>query len=291
MLVFFFLRFIATELCAGTLEGLVNGSYTGPTVGDSREVLRQITTGLDYIHRLNIVHGDLKPTNVLISHPVQNVSPVMKLTDFGLRHVVHKNETNQQNEQLFQPAHTKGWMCPFDKDDNTLFDLFSLGCLYFFTLFKGVHPFGETKEKRINRITARQPIILLTDQQLQAVVGFQVVWELINRMLDYNSDNRPTTSQILAHSYFSFNQFLCRTPEQFISGQNLTPPQSQSSACIPSASTPRLPSGEPTTKVMRTEQLRQCVDSYSHSTQGVFTFPANLNIKHLQMPTDKEMHR
>ena len=269
----FLVRFIVTVLCAGTLEDLVDGSYTGPAAGDNCEVLRQITTGLDFLHSFEIVHGDLKPTNVLISHPVGNDRPVMKLTDFGLRHVLRQNGSDKR----FQPAHTKGWYCHFDEEGDKALDQFSLGCLCYFTLFQGVHPFGETKEKRINRIAARQPIILPTDQQRQAVAdGFAVIWELIIQLLDYNSVKRPTTSQILTHPYFCSHQFVLRRPENVGSGQNLTAPELQSSVSIPSTSTPRFPNGEASAKKMRNEHLQQPVSSYySHPSLGVFNFPRN----------------
>ena len=260
---------MGTSLCAGTLEGLVNGLYTGPAVGDSREVLKQVTTGLEYLHSLNIVHGDLKPTNVLISYPIRNLSPLMKLTDFGLRHI-QRNETGlQDDDQWFQPAHTKGWNCPYDKVNEAAFDLFPLGCLWFFTLFEGMHPFGETKEIRINRITTRQAIIPLSEKQLQTIE--LSVWELIKKMLDFNAEQRPTASQILAHD--CFKQFLCLTPESVISVRNLTQPESVST---PFTSTPRLSSGETPAKMMRTEHLQQpSLNHYPHSAQRRVIFQVN----------------
>jgi serine/threonine protein kinase len=41
--------------------------------------LGQITLALDYIHKQDIIHGDLKPENLLVSQ-----SGYLKLTDFGL---------------------------------------------------------------------------------------------------------------------------------------------------------------------------------------------------------------
>lgn len=42
------------------------------------DVFRQVLAGLDYVHSHNVVHGDLKPENMLLS-----VRGVVKLADFG----------------------------------------------------------------------------------------------------------------------------------------------------------------------------------------------------------------
>ena len=45
------------EMCAGTLENLVSENYTGPSPGDSKTVLNQITAGLAYLHsKKNYLH-------------------------------------------------------------------------------------------------------------------------------------------------------------------------------------------------------------------------------------------
>ena len=70
------------ELCAGSLYDVIRGEYEGPPIGSRREVLRQIASGLEYLHEKDIVHGDINPENVLISVSSDRESPavMIKLT-------------------------------------------------------------------------------------------------------------------------------------------------------------------------------------------------------------------
>ena len=73
------------ECTAGSLKDLFCGDYTGPTVGDVKSVVRQITLGIEYLHRHKVMHRELKPSNIFISLPGGVDSPVMKLGNFGIR--------------------------------------------------------------------------------------------------------------------------------------------------------------------------------------------------------------
>ena len=70
------------ELCAGTLEDVCNRSveYEGPALPSDTTVLYEIACGLNYIHSMNLVHRNIKPSNILISltYPV-----LIKISDFG----------------------------------------------------------------------------------------------------------------------------------------------------------------------------------------------------------------
>lgn len=44
---------------------------------------------------------------------------------------------------------------------NSKVDVFPLGCIFSYTLTGGKHPFGEDSNQRINRITRKQPMILI----------------------------------------------------------------------------------------------------------------------------------
>lgn len=52
----------------------------GPSVKARKKVLSQLLSAVDYLHKRNIIHNDLKPENIIISKQEGN----LKLIDFGL---------------------------------------------------------------------------------------------------------------------------------------------------------------------------------------------------------------
>ena len=136
------------ELCAGTLEDFVKEKYKGPIPPDV-EVMRHIVCGLAYIHSKKLIHRDIKPENILISlsKPV-----VMKISDFGLC----KPTTSRGSCSVSGMRGTICWMAPeilelVDISENDLADIratvqsdiFSTGCVFFYFITRGIHPFGE----------------------------------------------------------------------------------------------------------------------------------------------------
>lgn len=71
-------RYLAINLCAGNLEDYVCNHNRWPELG-VKEVCHQVTLGLEHLHSLEIVHGDLKPSNILISFAKGTVGPQIKL--------------------------------------------------------------------------------------------------------------------------------------------------------------------------------------------------------------------
>lgn len=99
----------------GNLSDFVLGKYMGPPLGSLKSICHQIIRGVKHLHLLNTIHGDLKPTNILISIPKGDLDPLIKLSDFGLSHAVPTD--SDCKKKLFLPAYTKGWMCPSDAVD------------------------------------------------------------------------------------------------------------------------------------------------------------------------------
>jgi serine/threonine-protein kinase/endoribonuclease IRE1 len=156
------------ELCAGTLTDYCEDKYKGPELPPDGIVLYQIANGLHYIHSRNLVHRDVKPDNILISitTPVQ-----MKLSDFGFVKKISPQGTFTQSGL----KGTEKWMAPeilellkLMEDDSNIelphgtiqSDTFAAGCVFFYFLTRGKHPFGNSYQIIPGNILNNKPIEL-----------------------------------------------------------------------------------------------------------------------------------
>ncbi|KZS03085.1 Uncharacterized protein APZ42_034277, partial [Daphnia magna] len=149
---------LALELCGGTLADYCQNNYSGPELPPDELVLYQIANGLHYIHSRNLVHRDIKPENILISMttPVQ-----MKVSDLSF-----VKKTREDFSQIFSQSEIRGtlqWLAPerlkvltdnenkstdlpAELPDGTIkSDTFSSGCVFFYFLTRGKHPFGKNQ--------------------------------------------------------------------------------------------------------------------------------------------------
>uniref|UniRef100_A0A1B6MTN9 non-specific serine/threonine protein kinase n=1 Tax=Graphocephala atropunctata TaxID=36148 RepID=A0A1B6MTN9_9HEMI len=183
-------RYIALELCAATLQDYVEKRVYNEELGE-RVLLSQATAGLLHLHSLNIVHRDIKPHNVLLSMPGSGGEVRAMISDFGLCKKLQSGRASFSRRSGV--TGTDGWIAPeiiLGHSRTTCHvDIFSLGCVFYYVLSRGKHPFGDTLHRQAN--------ILSNDYKL---AGLSVLWcGLVEKMISRDSLERPTADVILQH--------------------------------------------------------------------------------------------
>ncbi|XP_060729931.1 serine/threonine-protein kinase PLK3 isoform X2 [Tachysurus vachellii] len=180
--------YIFLELCSRkSLAHIWKARHT-LTDPEVRYYLRQIISGLKYLHNKRILHRDLKLGNFFVNENME-----LRLGDFGL---AAKMETVEQRKKTI--CGTPNYLAPEvlnRQGHGTESDVWSLGCVMY-TLLCGSPPFEtlDLKEtyKCIKEVKYTLPPSLSPAAQ-----------KLISAILQKNPNDRLTLDQILAHEYFS----------------------------------------------------------------------------------------
>ena len=204
-------QYIALALCPASLADIIERPDKFPEIADSfnpKRALREITSGLEHLHSLGIVHRDIKPPNILISSAKEGQSSGhrMLISDFGLCRKLEVGQTS------FSPTPcdvigggTCGWNAPeilrgevrADEtiiDDNVgtgmrltkSVDIFALGCLYYYCLTTGRHPFGDRYTREGNILQDKKSLQGLGGQRRDG----QEAVDLIGSMLSPEAAKR-----------------------------------------------------------------------------------------------------
>jgi serine/threonine protein kinase len=187
--------FISSWMDKGSLDNYLKKQNPLSTY-QKLNMLRQIASGLKYLHEKGIVHGDLTPTNILI-----NSDDKICLADFGLSMILAES-----GNPTFNSCHAGNvrWMAPemIDTPDSEEgeptkptkpADVYSYGCIVL-QLLCGQQPYS--KLKNVFRVTAaivkgKKPFHQLTNVD----EGHKQYWL---RCLSTDSNARPKVQESVA---------------------------------------------------------------------------------------------
>eukprot|EP00090_Calanus_glacialis_P028589 TRINITY_DN458_c0_g1_i1.p1 TRINITY_DN458_c0_g1~~TRINITY_DN458_c0_g1_i1.p1 ORF type:complete len:1157 (-),score=196.13 TRINITY_DN458_c0_g1_i1:177-3647(-) len=190
-------RYIALELCVATLQDYVEGRYSEIKL-DIAVIFRQSVQGLAHLHALDIAHRDIKPQNVLISTPGKKGDVRAMISDFGLCKKLKVGRMSFSRRSGV--AGTEGWIAPEmllgHRSTTCMVDIFSMGCVYFYLLTNGKHPFGENFHRQANILSGKANLELLDREKQNSDVT------LIEKMISFEPNDRPPALALLKHPVF-----------------------------------------------------------------------------------------
>uniref|UniRef100_A0A8C5T7T7 non-specific serine/threonine protein kinase n=1 Tax=Malurus cyaneus samueli TaxID=2593467 RepID=A0A8C5T7T7_9PASS len=195
-------HYIAIELCSATLQEYVESPSFDRCGLDPVSLLRQTMSGLAHLHSLSIVHRDLKPCNILISVPNRHGQIRAVISDFGL---CKKLQGGRQSFSLRSgiPG-TEGWIAPEvlqeapRENPTSAVDIFSAGCVFYYVVSGGQHPFGDSLRRQANILAGSYQLSCLQEEAHDKLVAR----ELIVAMISSEPQRRPSAPVVLLHPFF-----------------------------------------------------------------------------------------
>ncbi|KVI07669.1 hypothetical protein Ccrd_013974 [Cynara cardunculus var. scolymus] len=176
--------YIALERCICSLHELVL-SHTNSTVQ------LQLTTKLLSDFKLWKPNGHpSQPQNVLIR---KDKSISAKVSDMG----ISKRLPADMSSLTKSATGNSGWQAPEqlrNERQTRAVDLFSFGCLLFFCITGGRHPFGDMLERDINIVNDRKDLFL--------VDNIPEAFDLISNLLHPDPEFRPKAAEVYNHPLF-----------------------------------------------------------------------------------------
>lgn len=164
-------------------------------------IMKSILHALVAMAKMNIMHRDLKPDNIILKHKnVPIPENCLKLVDFGLATYA------DVDEYLFKRCGTPGFVAPevinAKKGVNVHYspkcDVFSVGIIFFFMLTGTIPYDGEDFEEVLEN--NKKAVINFKIKELKNVTP--IALDLLKQMLVLDPDMRPTASECLKHEYF-----------------------------------------------------------------------------------------
>lgn len=176
--------YIAMEFLQGpTLRELMDHHPLPPDL--ALDTAYQMAEALAFAHEHGVVHRDIKPGNVVVTGRRGRV----KLTDFGIAHVLNSNQT-QAGQMLGSPR----YMSPeqaMGREVDGRSDIFSLGAVLY-EMLTGDYAFdGDSLPAIVYRVVNDAPPHLGASDRFPPAL-----WALLVRMLHKQPSQRPDAREV-----------------------------------------------------------------------------------------------
>ncbi len=198
--------YIVMEYIDGQSLAAVLATAEGGYLPEERvvDIALQVTEALEYAHRNNVIHRDLKPGNIILQRTPQ--ADFVKLVDFGLSYLASQGESSQHLTKTGHLVGTPQYLSPEQcmglKADHRS-DIYALGCILF-EMLSGASPFASESAMGLihSHVTEKAPTLSKKAKQ-KISPGLN---ELVMNCLAKQADRRYQTMQDLHDDLIQIKQ-------------------------------------------------------------------------------------
>ncbi|KAJ7586513.1 hypothetical protein C8J56DRAFT_1026825 [Mycena floridula] len=165
---------------------------TAPEQVNRSSLILDIASGLEYLHKQTIIHGDLKALNVLVTPSLRAC-----IMDFGLSMIATSQMATSSASS--NNAGTLAWQAPETMShvgrNTQKSDMYSFACVCY-EIFTGKPPFCEHENLREMAIMLK---VLNNERPTQPASSElnDTVWNCMTDCWKHNPDERPTAGEIV----------------------------------------------------------------------------------------------
>jgi len=181
----------------GSLDAYIEEGIDKFTINQKKSLMKQILSGLEFLHRNNIIHRDLKPGNILLSTD----KTCVKISDFGI-----SKQTNSDTNTRRTLVGTPWYMAPEvinQEGYSSKADIWSAGCC-FFHLITGEKPYHNANaiQALLLMVNHKSPLEACDLVTLARINEYEGVREFLELCFNRNQSERANATMLLQHPIF-----------------------------------------------------------------------------------------
>ena len=178
----------------------------------TQRFLQQLSAGLLVLHRLNFIHRDLKPQNILLSEDTEEAT--LKIADFGFARAL--SPTDMAATVCGSPLYMAPEILRHERYDARA-DLWSLGSIVFELVF-GHPPFSGPNPMQLLATIESSPKRIVFPKTVHISDSFK---SLLSQVLVKDPDERISPEGFFSHEYnlgkgFTDSENATRVPDDFL---------------------------------------------------------------------------
>jgi len=146
------------QLYGQTLDHFIKKYPTGAPLEKAKNIISQMANALEYAHSKNIIHSDLKPSNVFLTSEGN-----VKILDFGIARAVSGTMDTEGDQTLFDAVELGGLTPAYASKEmheglepTAGDDIYALG-LISYELLSGKHPYNRKPANKVTEQVSRRP--------------------------------------------------------------------------------------------------------------------------------------